>query len=58
MLCNIEKRVVLVTIYKLMEKKYHYVGTVPKSNRKVVEIDKIGIHDRSHSCIGTGTSLK
>jgi hypothetical protein len=42
---------------KMKNKKYYSVGTVLKSNRKVVERDKIDIHDHSHSCIGTGTSL-
>jgi len=27
---------------KLQEKKYHIVGTVPKSNKIIVEIDKVG----------------
>jgi len=44
-----------------MENKNNIIGTVPKSNRKVVETDKsipenIYIPDRSHSWLGTGTS--
>ena len=43
--------------------KYHSVGAVPKSNRKIVERSKIDIsitqiHDRSHSWFGPGTSIK
>jgi len=46
-----------------MKKKYHAVGTVLKSNRKVVERVKIDnsntqIHDRSLYWLGTGTSIK
>jgi hypothetical protein len=38
-------------------------GTVPKSNRKIVERDKIDtsntqMHDRSFHLLGTGTSIK
>jgi uncharacterized pyridoxal phosphate-containing UPF0001 family protein len=43
--------------------KYHTVGTIQKSNIKIVERGKIDtlntqIHDRSVSCLGTGTSIK
>jgi len=45
------------------KQKYHMVGTVPKSNRKIVQRDKIDIpntqiHDRSLLWLGTGTSIK
>ena len=48
---------------KRKAKKYHAVGTVPNSNRKILESGKIDIpntqiHDRSLSCIGTGISIK
>ena len=48
---------------KTKNKKYHTVGIFPKSNRKIVERDKIDtnntqMHDRSFSWLGTGTSLK
>jgi hypothetical protein len=44
-------------------KKYHTVGTIPKSNLKKVEGDKIDtpntqIHDCSFSLLGTVTSIK
>ena len=42
-------------------KKYHIVGTVPKSDRKNVERGKIDIpkiYDRSLYWQGTGTSIK
>jgi len=45
-------------------KKYYTVGTVSKSSKtKIVErgnIDTLNtqIHDRSISCLGTGTSIK
>ena len=45
-------------------KKYHAVGTFPKSNWIIVETEaKIDtpnthIHDLSLSCLGTGTSIK
>ena len=47
----------------MKNKKYHYVGTVPKSNRKIVERMKIDtritqIHDGSLSTLGTATSIK
>jgi hypothetical protein len=43
--------------------QYHTVGTVPKSNRKVVKRDKFDtpsteIHDRRPSWVSTGTSIK
>ena len=48
---------------KTKNKKYHTVGIFPKSNRKIVERDKIDtpstqIHDRSLSWLGTGISLQ
>ena len=44
-------------------KKYHTIGTKSKSNRKIVERDTIHntnseIHDRSHSWLDTGSSIK
>jgi len=48
----------------MKNKEYHSVGTVPKSNRDIVERGKLDttntyIHDRSLSCLGTGgTSIK
>jgi hypothetical protein len=44
-------------------KEYHTVGTIPKSNNKVVERSQIGtpniqIHDRPCSWIGTDTFIK
>jgi hypothetical protein len=44
------------------QEKYHTVGTISKSNIKIVERGKIDItntqiHDRSLSCLGTGTSI-
>ena len=46
-----------------MEKKKHTVGTISKSNIKIVERGKINttntpIHVHSLSCLGTGTSIK
>jgi hypothetical protein len=43
--------------------KYHSSGTIPNSNFKIVERGKFDIpntpiHDRSHSSLGTGTSIK
>ena len=36
--------------------KYHAVGTVPKSNRIIIErYPYIQIHDRSTAWLGTGT---
>jgi hypothetical protein len=48
---------------KKNKKKNHMVGTIPKSNRKIVTRDKIDIpntqiHDCSLICLGTGTSIK
>ena len=45
------------------KQKYNNVGTVPKSNRKMVEIGKITthntqIHDYSLSWLGTGILIK
>ena len=42
--------------------KYHTVGTIPKSNRKIVERGKIDtfntqIYDHWLSLLGTGTSI-
>ena len=50
-------------VKKWQEKKYHTVGTVPKSNKIIVEIDKIGtsnthIHECSNSRLSTGISLR
>jgi hypothetical protein len=49
--------------YMLLDKYYHTLGTVPKSNKNITESDKIDIlntqiHDRSLSWLGTGTSIK
>jgi hypothetical protein len=46
----------------LLDKYYHTLGTVPKSNKNITESDKIDIlntqiHDCSLSCLGTGTSI-
>jgi hypothetical protein len=43
-------------------KKYHTIGTKSKSNRKIVERDKIHntnseIPDHSHSWLDTGSSI-
>jgi hypothetical protein len=48
---------------KMKNEKYHTVGTVPNSNSKFVERGKFDtsnthIHDRTLSCLGTGTSVK
>jgi hypothetical protein len=48
---------------KMKNKKYHTVGTIPKSNIKIAERGKIDttisqIHVRSLSWLGIGTSLK
>jgi len=48
---------------KMKNKKNNNVGTVPKSNRKMVEIGKITthdtqIHDYSLSWLGTGIPIK
>ena len=47
----------------MKNEKYHTVGTVPNSNSKFVERGKFDtsnthIHDRTLSCLGTGTSVK
>ena len=47
----------------MKNKKYHTVGTGPKTNRKIVEIGKIDNsskhkHDCSLSWLGIGTSMK
>ena len=47
--------------YKMKNKKYHTVVTIPKSHRKIVERRKIDtfatqIHDPPLSWLGTGTS--
>jgi hypothetical protein len=47
----------------LLDKYYHTLGTVPKSNKNITESDKIDIrntqiYDRSLSWLGTGTSIK
>ena len=45
------------------DNKYHTVGTIPKSNRKIVEKGKpdtcsTQIYDSSLSWLGNGTSIK
>jgi hypothetical protein len=46
----------------MKNEKYHSVGTVQKSNRKIVERNtstpNTQIHDRSLSWLGTGISIK
>ena len=47
----------------MKNEEYHTVGTIPKSNIKIIERGKIDthdkqIHDSSHSWLGTSTSLK
>ena len=47
---------------KMNDKKYHTVGTAPKSIKKIVERGKIGttstqIHERSVSWLSTGASI-
>ena len=47
----------------MKNEKYHTVGTIPKSNIKIVEIGKlctpvIQIHDRPLSWLGTDISIK
>jgi hypothetical protein len=47
----------------MKKKKKNNVGTIPKSNRKIVERGNIDIlstqtHDRSLTWLGTGTSIK
>jgi hypothetical protein len=39
------------------KKKYHTVGTIPKSNIQIGVSGKIDI-PRTHSWLGTGTSIK
>ena len=47
---------------KMRNKKYHTIAAVPKVNEKITERGKIlliisiPVHDRSLSCLGTGTS--
>ena len=48
---------------KLKNKKYHTVGTIPKSNRNIAERGKndspnTQIHDRALSKLDTDTSIK
>jgi hypothetical protein len=50
----------------MKDKTYHTVGTIPKSNRKIVEKGKLdtctgcstNIYDSSLSWLGNGTSIK
>ena len=47
----------------MTNKKYHTVGTVTTSNRKITERSKIDtcsiqVHDRSLPLLGTGASIK
>jgi hypothetical protein len=45
-----------VSVYKKGIIKYHAVGTVPKSNRIIIEkYPYTQIHDRSTAWLGTGT---
>jgi hypothetical protein len=60
---NYYRRLILFIIIKWKNKKYHAVGTVPNSNRKMVERGKIAttntqIHDRSLSWLDAGFSIK
>ena len=53
----------ITPLNKMKSKKYNTVRTIRKSNRKIVERDKIDspdaqLHVRSLSWIGTGISLK
>ena len=46
----------------MKKKKYHTVGTISKSNIKIVERGKIyttntQIHDRALPCLGTATPI-
>jgi len=48
---------------KVKSKQHHTVGTIPRSNIKIIErgeVDttNIQIHDHSLSWFGTGTSVK
>jgi hypothetical protein len=50
-------------MHAMVNKKYHIVRTIPKSNFEIVEKDKIDstnaqIHDHSLSWFGTCTSIK
>ena len=47
----------------MKNKKYHTVGTIPRSNIKIIESSKIDtsitlINDHPLSCLGTVTSIK
>jgi len=47
----------------MKNKKYHTVGTIPKSDIKIIESGKIDapnaqMHDRLLSWLDTGTSIK
>lgn len=47
----------------MKNEKYHPVGTIPRSNIKIVETDKTDspktrIHGRSYSWLGTDTTVK
>ena len=58
-----DEMLLIVLFIEWKNKKCHTVGTILKSNIKIVERDKINtlkiqIHDRSHSCLGTDTSIK
>jgi hypothetical protein len=60
-MCGVPYRQRSLTIWKT--KKYHIVGTILKSNIKIVEWGKIDIrstqlHDRSLSWLATGTSIE
>jgi hypothetical protein len=53
----------ILYIIKKKKKKFHTVGTVPESNRKIVERCKIDTHNtqelhRRLSWLGTGTAIK
>ena len=55
----------LCYMYKIkwQTNKYHIIGTVPKSDRKIVDRGKINtpdtiIHDRPLSMLGSGNSRK
>ena len=62
-LLNEKKRKVFEIIFVayMKNKKYHFVGTVPKSDRKIVERGKIEIpkiYGRSLSWQNTDTAIK
>jgi hypothetical protein len=45
------------------DEKFHAIGTIPSSNNRIVERNKIDttntqIHNRSLSWLGTGTAIK